>query len=149
MSDDNKFDELRKKYDLKFNNKILSNIDDFETISNYNNEKVKKDIFILEKKYVEKKNYLNQLKNNIDNGNTEKIKKTLENESTNIENNLAKIISISNSMYDVVDEIEKQEINIIKNTSDIKDIIESEKTKEIIHNIKTLKDKIDNLKVFF
>lgn len=151
MEDKNKptFEDLRKKYDLRFN-KNTTNLSDYEILSNFDNEKIRTDIILLEQKYNQKKVYLNQLKKNIDEGenNSEKVKKKIEYELEPLQKNLAKLESLSNSMNHIIDEIEKKEEDILKNTSYLKDIMNSDQAKEVIFNIKTITEKINNLKVF-
>lgn len=145
----NNFDDLRKKYSIKYSSETVDSVD-LETISTYNDDNIRKEIAIIEKDLNKKKDYLNQLKENIDQGidNSEKIKNSVNQESENIKINLAKLEAVSKNVGEIIDEIEKNELEIVKNTQELKEIMNSKEAKETIDNIKSIKERIKSLKIF-
>lgn len=66
-----------------------------------------------------------------------------------IEVNLSKLESLNTSIQQINQEIEEKELILIKNNQNLTQLIESPETKQVINNIKNIKKRIEELKIFF
>lgn len=143
-------DNLKVKYDFKYNNNTVDN-KDIQIIEQYDHNIVNNQIINIENQFNINKEYLNKLNNNLesDTDYTELIENKIIGQKNQIEVNLSKLESLNTSIQQVNQEIEEKELLLIKNNQNLNLLVDSPETKQIINNIKQIKKRIEELKIFF